>query len=745
VNYKTLLSLASLLVCGLTILDAQINTNNSVVRFRFTYGTTRFGEDVDVELFDQDKPVTVSNFLAYVQTRRYDNSFLHWLAPDSFVQGGFYTVQNPRTSLPFQSAASIPSFGSITNEFNVGTVRSNVSGTLAMAKGDSNPNSATSSWFFNLHDNSATLDNQNGGYTVFGRVKTGQATLNAFNAFRENSGIVNTTNATYSSLCLPIFLADNHQPLGFPALPVAFAPGQICVGYSDLFAVQIIQLSGRDVVGPIITVRAPKANATLTNATLLVNGTATDNVGVKLVRVYLNDNVPVLATGSNTWSAVLTNLPPGTNSIQVEALDTSGNPSVLALSVFYSVRVPLSLSVVGAGTIAGATDQQLLEVTRPYTLTAKPAPGNLFVAWTGSIAQAATTLKFNMASNFAFTAVFATNLFPQVRCVYNGLFFDSNLVDLASAGFVTVTLTDQGKYSGRLLRNGRTIRLSGVCSPDGNETNTVTLAPTETAQLLFSVDLSGATDQIVGSLQNTNFTSQLLMDRNVFALSKTNPAPWAGRYTMLIQPDTNSAPGPDGQGFASVRIDPKGGVAVSGTLGDNTKLSAKTTLSKSGAVPLYGSLYKGWGLFISWLNLDTNAPDTDFAGRLDWLRRTQPGTSASVPKFTNQVTAIGSWYQIPTTNRVLSVTNVVVGFTNGNLASPFANQVLLGADNKFVNQSTNKLTLTIAKSTGLFKGSVAPPGSTRSLPFQGALFQKQNRGAGFLVNTGQTSEVSLGQ
>ena len=86
-----------------------------------------------------------------------------------------------------------------------------------------------------------------------------------------------------------------------------------------------------------------------------------------------------------------------------------------------------------------------------------------------------------------------------------------------------------------------------------------------------------------------------------------------------------------------------------------------------------------------------------------------------------------------------------VGFTNGNLASPFANQVLLGADNKFVNQSTNKLTLTIAKSTGLFKGSVAPPGSTRSLPFQGALFQKQNRGAGFLVNTGQTSEVSLGQ
>ncbi|MDQ6632581.1 MAG: peptidylprolyl isomerase [Verrucomicrobiota bacterium] len=142
---------------------------------------------MDVELFDQDKPVTVQNFIRYVQSGAYTNMFFHRWAPGFVIQGGGFSVTN--RGLPNAQYAFVPNFGNITNEFGIGPRYSNIYGTIAMAKQPNNPNSASSQWFFNLADNSANLDFQNGGFTVFGRIIAGTNILNRFNDTSTNNGI----------------------------------------------------------------------------------------------------------------------------------------------------------------------------------------------------------------------------------------------------------------------------------------------------------------------------------------------------------------------------------------------------------------------------------------------------------------------------------------------------------------------------------------------------------------------------
>lgn len=126
---------------------------NSVVRFSSNVG------EIDMELFDTQKPLTVDNFLFYVNAGRYNQSFIHRSVPGFVIQGGGFGLNG--TSL-----SEVKTNPAVPNEPGI----SNLRGTVAMAKLGDNPNSATSGWFINLEDNAANLDNQNGGFTVFGRV-----------------------------------------------------------------------------------------------------------------------------------------------------------------------------------------------------------------------------------------------------------------------------------------------------------------------------------------------------------------------------------------------------------------------------------------------------------------------------------------------------------------------------------------------------------------------------------------------
>jgi uncharacterized protein (TIGR03437 family) len=115
--------------------------------------------DIDVALTPAVAPLTVANFLSYENKGTYTNTIFHRSVSGFIIQGGGFQLQgNSRVASPQDPA--------VKNEFNV----SNTRGTIAMAKLGNDPNSATNQWFFNLGDNGANLDGQNGGFTVFGKV-----------------------------------------------------------------------------------------------------------------------------------------------------------------------------------------------------------------------------------------------------------------------------------------------------------------------------------------------------------------------------------------------------------------------------------------------------------------------------------------------------------------------------------------------------------------------------------------------
>src|SRR5260370_35820563 len=167
-----------LVLCLLAQVSGQAGT---LAQFRTVFG------DVEVELYDQDKPATVQNFIRYVQSGRYQNEFAHRLLPSFVLQGGGFIITNRFTTNA--QIFAIPAYPPITNEFGVGRRFSNLFGTIAMAKLGGDTNSATSQWFFNLANNSfLDAPDTNDFFVVFGHVVKRTNVLNILNTFQNYNG-----------------------------------------------------------------------------------------------------------------------------------------------------------------------------------------------------------------------------------------------------------------------------------------------------------------------------------------------------------------------------------------------------------------------------------------------------------------------------------------------------------------------------------------------------------------------------
>lgn len=199
----------------------------TIVQFRTVKG------DITVELLDADKPRTVTNFLNYVQNIfPTNNMFFHRCLPGFVLQGGGYGQRDRNSTNDMLRYVTIDQYPKILNEYSVGKKVSNTYGTLAMARLDGETNSATSQYFFNLANN-ASLDQQYGGFTVFGKVIDGTNVLNFFNGLSKE---LTATECVFKGIVDFRCFVPFSTP--FNDLPVQYI-GSTYPRYSDLFYVDI--------------------------------------------------------------------------------------------------------------------------------------------------------------------------------------------------------------------------------------------------------------------------------------------------------------------------------------------------------------------------------------------------------------------------------------------------------------------------------------------------------------------------
>ena len=129
-----------------------------------------------VQLFDKQAPVSVENFLKYVDEGFFDGTVFHRVIAGFMVQGGGLTadLKNKRGHAPIKNEAA--------------NGLKNKRGTLAMAR-TNDVDSATSQFFINLVDNDF-LDHKGAssyGYAVFGRVDSGMDVVDAIAGVKTGS------------------------------------------------------------------------------------------------------------------------------------------------------------------------------------------------------------------------------------------------------------------------------------------------------------------------------------------------------------------------------------------------------------------------------------------------------------------------------------------------------------------------------------------------------------------------------
>jgi hypothetical protein len=538
---------------------------------------------------------------------------------------------------------------------------------------------------------------------------------------------------------------------------------------------------------PNLTISSPAANFKVYSANTVIDltGMASDTEGITNIQCFVNGNTgdaididqyDELPTNKISWTAKV-DLSQfgrvGSNLVTVIAQDISGNQASVSRAFYWieSSTAAVTVNPPSAGTVKGIENGEMLQVGSGYSVTATPASKSwIFSQWTddhGDVLSSNATFEY-IDTDGALIANFKTNFFYNtvLAGTYTGLFYDTNKgVQLDDAGYITVTVTPTGGYSGKLsvATTASPFSFSGQLAEASDELAAgANFSVKVSTSEYLNVALQVATDPnladlgagMLGGFVNafSNPTETTLLDsaqiQGKLSLYKAGIVP--GLYNIVISPvSAIPSEGPGGYSYGSANVNKTGAVAVGFNLSDGTspKISFGGFLAQDGTCPYFASLYGGKGVILGWMQFLTNASGMMLNEPVNWVKMPVAGkfysTGFNAANSGISVYLFGSLYVPPKAGTnvfgtgVTALTFDVDGGYGAGLTLPIQADVPVTYNpvkNTFTD--TGKVTIALTPATGLLKGTFFPAGSKASLSFNGV--EVNGAGYGFYSDSAES-------
>lgn len=351
-----------------------------------------------------------------------------------------------------------------------------------------------------------------------------------------------------------------------------------------------------------------------------------------------------------------------------------------------------------------------------------------------------------------------------VKTAYNGLIYREDGALPGETGYFRIDVSRNGSFTGRLLVGPQRAQFHGRFNEEGTAYVPVKVGTGDYELILTDwggydyreikklkwtliLQLTNGLNQVAGqilSYAQTGWSANVLGDRARDS-SPANPAPQAGRYTLVVLPNPDDPGSPEGDGCATVSVAKSGNIRLLGSLPDGSRLTTSAILSEEGMWPLFASLRAGKGMLVGWLSF-TNSVSSDMTGQLLWMQLSQPRALAYRQGFTNETSILASRYVRPAgPEPVLALTNAALVLRGGELRTSFTNSLSFQTSTELTGSPGSGLVIRVSPSTGLFMGRTEVPGSARVLGLTGAILQKQTAGFGYFLGPLLSGEVIITQ